>query len=145
MSTVMPEVEEALLTAIERDLRLGRKGARRTRVARRRPTLAGAMVLAGVLPALVIAAIALTFLSHARPSTLLVSPSAGGVRGFKQELAILRRPQTAADRLKLPARDGVPPRLTRLAAVVDEPSLGRVRIYVAPFHPIVGNIGPPSP
>lgn len=109
-----------------------------------RPTLG--MVAVG-LSSLVVVAVVVVGLALLHHSGAPGETSAPSPRGLIARLAVLRRPQTPADRLpadvKLPPRDGkVVPGLTRLVATPPPPpdsARGRgVRLFLAVTKPLTG-------
>ena len=140
--TLLPEVRQELYET----------AARRAAHPRRRVRVgAGTLVLAGgTIVALLVALAVVIGLGHGARTSQAASRGTKGasssVRALEHRLAVLRRTQTAADRT-YPAllRSDRPraealrfePRLARLAAVVDTPTVGRVRVFV--IVRVVGN------
>ena len=133
--TLLPEVRDGLMAAAVR--RAAPRGHRlRWSFPRLRP---GAFAVAlGVACTLAVAIVFLVALGHRSHSS---SPAAGppSLRALEAKLAVLRRPQTAADR-SVPPLSGQPrlwiKSLTRLATTIDTSAFGRVRVYVAVRDPL---------
>lgn len=134
--TLLPEVRQELYETAER----------RAHTRWRRPRADRLIAVFGALVAVAVAAVAVIALGHrsTTPSPTSVPPSA---RQLVSMLAILRRPQTAADRA-LPVRAVAPtgwslvPRLTRLAVTVPAGRSGPGRVYVVVFVPLGPQAGP---
>jgi hypothetical protein len=116
------------------------RAARRTlkRGPRHRLTGGGVVGALGAAVAVLVAVVALAALSHHRPPAAGRAGVPPGARQLVAELAVLRRPQTAADR-SLPARfvrefermfGIMVPGLTRLVATGDLHGAGGYRIYL---------------
>ena len=131
--SLLPEVRaELVATATRRAAQPRRHGA----VWLPRVRLGHLAMALGVGCTLAVAAVALLALRHPvpRPAGPAAPSSLGAIEA---KLAILRRPQTAADR-GVKSLPGIA-RLTRLAATVDTTTAGRLRVWVVvdrlPIHP----------
>jgi hypothetical protein len=98
----------------------------------------GFVVALGVGCAIAVAVVALVALKH-RPPSRPASSAGSSIAALEAKLAVLRRPQTPADRTypapvhtRPGARTpfGVIPKLTRLAANVSTPTTGPLRVYL---------------
>ena len=135
---LLPEVREEIVAAATR-----RAAANRSWGARVSGRFAGVgfggLVLAlGVGCAIAVVVVALVALKH-RPPSRPASSAGSSIAALEAKLAVLRRPQTRADRTypapvhtRPGARTpfGVIPKLTRLAATVSTPATGPLRVYL---------------
>src|SRR5690242_21429288 len=124
--SLLPEVREELVATAAR---LAESPRRRVRFAGR-----GGLTLAlGVGVALAVVAVAVLALRHRAPSPASSSPPTRGVAALEGKLAVLRRPQTAAEAAygkRFYRHSLVVPKLIRLATTI-----GQVRIYLLVVRP----------
>jgi hypothetical protein len=138
--TLLPEVRDELRAAAERRIAVGGADAgdaagSRRRLPVRRPRIGHRLLLAiGVVcPLLVVAVVVIA--GGQRQAGPVAARAAQGTDALTERLAVLRRPQTAADRT-LPARYltarglVLDRKLVRLIAVVPAHRLGTVRVYL---------------
>ena len=135
---LLPEVREEILAAATR--RAAANPSSRGRMSGRFAGVGfGGLVLTlGVGCAIAVIVVALVALKH-RPPSRPASSAGSSIPALEAKLAVLRRPQTRADRTypapvhtRPEARTpfGVIPKLTRLAATFSTPATGPLRVYL---------------
>lgn len=139
-------IHQELLTAppSDRAYRWRRPGARL-----RLPNLGSVVTALASVSAVVVAVVAIATLGHSRSSPRRGARGPVTLAALEARLAVLRRPQTSADRLphdlaRAAARSGhavIISRLTRLAVVLDTGPRREVRVYVIVEKPAARRIG----
>jgi hypothetical protein len=135
---LLPEVREEIVAAATRRAAANRSWRGRVSGWFWGVGSGGLVVALGVCCAIAVAVVALVALKH-RPPSRPASSAGSSIAALEAKLAVLRRPQTPADRTYpahvhtrpgARAQFGVIPKLTRLAAAVSSPATGSLRVYL---------------
>jgi hypothetical protein len=137
--TLLPEVREELMATAARRAFPPPRERRWRRLARPRSGRGALVIALSTVCVLAVAAIALIALRQRAPSGTTATPASPSLAALEAKLAVLRRPQTAADRTypsrlfggaRTARKVGVIPSLTRLAGIFNVAPVGPVRVYV---------------